>query len=181
MHRADPRHILVLALVAAAAAAALVVPKGERSAGPPVPSGPASWRGLVGSRPQAAVADKVIVVLRTPSLAQRVAAAGGSADIERERRWTNVAMSAQRLLLARLALHGVVVHPIYKSNDHFSIALRQGGLDMSSTFVPRIWRKAERSLRYEANRIGGGNDVVRGDGRAGDAVRRERGALHERH
>src|SRR5437762_1017724 len=107
MRRADPRHILVLALVAAAAAAAVVVPKGERSAAPPAPSGAASWRGLVGSRPQAAVADKVIVALRTPSLAQRVAAAGGSADIERERRWTNVAMSAQRLLLARLALHGV--------------------------------------------------------------------------
>ena len=40
-----------------------------------------------------------------------------------------------------------VVHPIYKGNDHFSIALRQGTLDMSSTFVPRIWRKAEKGVR----------------------------------
>ena len=40
-----------------------------------------------------------------------------------------------------------VVHPIYKSNDHFSIALQQGRLDMSSTFVPRIWRKAEKGVR----------------------------------
>lgn len=39
-----------------------------------------------------------------------------------------------------------VVHPIYKSNDHFSIALQQGNLDMSSTFVPRIWRKAEKKV-----------------------------------
>lgn len=39
-----------------------------------------------------------------------------------------------------------VVHPIYKGNDHFSIALRQGKLDMSSTFVPRIWRKAEKGV-----------------------------------
>jgi peptide/nickel transport system substrate-binding protein len=39
-----------------------------------------------------------------------------------------------------------VVHPIYKSNDHFSIALQQGRLDMSSTFVPRIWRKAEKGV-----------------------------------
>src|SRR5438874_3049381 len=131
MRRADPRHILVLALVAAAAAAAVVVPKGERSAAPPAPSGAASWRGLVGSRPKAAVADKVIVALRTPSLAQRVAAAGGSADIERERRWTNVAMSAQRLLLARLALHGVVVHPIYtfaRVLDGFSAAIPPSAL-----------------------------------------------------
>ena len=39
-----------------------------------------------------------------------------------------------------------VVHPIYKSNDHFSIALQQGRLDMSSTFVPRIWRKAPKGV-----------------------------------
>lgn len=39
-----------------------------------------------------------------------------------------------------------VVHPIYKGNDHFSIALRQGTLDMSSTFVPRIWRKTEKGV-----------------------------------
>jgi peptide/nickel transport system substrate-binding protein len=39
-----------------------------------------------------------------------------------------------------------VVHPIYKSNDHFSIALQQGRLDMSSTFVPRIWRKAAKGV-----------------------------------
>jgi len=131
MRRADPRHILVLALVAAAAAAAIVVPKDERRAGPPAPAGAASWRGLVGSRPQAAVADRVIVVLRTPSLAQRVAAAGGSADIERERAWTNVAMSAQRLLLARIALHGVVVHPIYtfaRVLDGFSAAIPPSAL-----------------------------------------------------
>ncbi len=52
------------------------------------------------------------------------------------------------------ALHGgkrptvkYVVHPIYKSNDHFSIALQQGRLDASSTFVPRIWLKAKKGVR----------------------------------
>jgi peptide/nickel transport system substrate-binding protein len=52
------------------------------------------------------------------------------------------------------ALHGgkkpvvkYVVHPIYKSNDHFSIALQQGRLDASSTFVPRIWLKARKGVR----------------------------------
>ena len=34
-----------------------------------------------------------------------------------------------------------IVHPIYKSNDHFSVALQQGRLDASSCFVPRIWLK----------------------------------------
>jgi peptide/nickel transport system substrate-binding protein len=52
------------------------------------------------------------------------------------------------------ALHGgqkpavkYVVHPIYKSNDHFSVALQQGRLDGSSTFVPRIWLKQRKGVR----------------------------------
>jgi peptide/nickel transport system substrate-binding protein len=40
-----------------------------------------------------------------------------------------------------------VVHPIYKSNDAFSVALRQGRLDASSTFVPRIWLKRPKGVR----------------------------------
>ena len=36
-----------------------------------------------------------------------------------------------------------IIHPIYKSNDHFSIALQQGNLDISATFIPRIWLKAK--------------------------------------
>ena len=35
-----------------------------------------------------------------------------------------------------------IVHPIYKSNDHSTIALREGALDASMSFVPRIWHKA---------------------------------------
>lgn len=52
------------------------------------------------------------------------------------------------------ALHGgkkpapkYIVHPLYKSNDAFSVALRQGRLDISTTFVPRIWLKAEKGVR----------------------------------
>ncbi|MEI9936491.1 MAG: ABC transporter substrate-binding protein [Pseudomonadota bacterium] len=52
------------------------------------------------------------------------------------------------------ALHGgkqavvkYVVHPIYKGNDGFSVALRQGRLDVSSSFVPRIWLKATKGVR----------------------------------
>jgi peptide/nickel transport system substrate-binding protein len=40
-----------------------------------------------------------------------------------------------------------IIHPIYKSNDHFSIALQQGNLDVSSTFIPRIWLKYKRGVR----------------------------------
>jgi peptide/nickel transport system substrate-binding protein len=34
-----------------------------------------------------------------------------------------------------------IIHPIYKSNDAFAIALQKGDLDASQTFIPRIWVK----------------------------------------
>jgi minor extracellular serine protease Vpr len=113
MHRAEqPRQALLLALVAVAATAVLLA-TGEKSAGEapaPVP-GAAAWRGLVGSRPRVALGDRVIVVLKTPSLAQRVAAAGGIVGTRRERAWTNATIAAQKLLISRLALQGVTLKP----------------------------------------------------------------------
>jgi len=51
------------------------------------------------------------------------------------------------------ALHGgkmpapeFYIHPIFKSNDHFSTALQQGDLDVSSTFIPRIWEKSVKGV-----------------------------------
>lgn len=67
-----------------------------------------------------------------------------SEKIVTERRpdyWGNQAMHDGKLPVPKY-----VVHPIYKSNDHFSIALQQGRLDMSSTFVPRIWRKESKGV-----------------------------------
>ncbi len=40
-----------------------------------------------------------------------------------------------------------VIHPIYKSNDHYSIALQQGRVDASASFVPRIWLKRRKGVR----------------------------------
>ncbi len=40
-----------------------------------------------------------------------------------------------------------IVHPIYKSNDHYSVALQQGRMDFSSNFVPRIWLKRRKGVR----------------------------------
>jgi peptide/nickel transport system substrate-binding protein len=51
------------------------------------------------------------------------------------------------------ALHGgrmpapvYYIHPIFKSNDHFSIAMSQGNLDVSMTYIPRIWMKAKNQV-----------------------------------
>jgi len=74
-----------------------------------------SWRGLVGSpREQVAVGQRVIVVLNSPSLADRVAAAGGQATEAQQRRWTAAALAADNLLIARLAQDGVRVRPEHR-------------------------------------------------------------------
>lgn len=39
-----------------------------------------------------------------------------------------------------------IIHPIYKSNDHFAIALQKGDLDASQTFIPRIWLKKKDNV-----------------------------------
>ncbi len=46
----------------------------------------------------------------------------------------------------RKAAPKYVVHPIYKGNEHFSVALQQGRLDASSSFVPRIWLKQKKGV-----------------------------------
>ncbi len=74
-----------------------------------------SWRGLVGSpREQVAVGQRVIVVLNSPSLADRMAAAGGQATEAEQRRWTAAALAADNLLIARLAQDGVRVRPEHR-------------------------------------------------------------------
>jgi subtilisin family serine protease len=126
--RAEPRLVAFFVVVAVAATTAILatrdrgVPAG-RTASPPSAS---AWRGLVGSRPQVATEQHVVVVLKTPSLADRVAAAGGAVDVEQEEAWTKVAVAAQKLLVARLALHGIVVRPEYsfaRVLDGFSAVL----------------------------------------------------------
>jgi subtilisin family serine protease len=105
-------HALLLAIVAAVATAVLLATgeKGTAQAPGPVTSA-AGWRGLVGSRPRVALGNRVIVLLRTPSLAQRVAAAGGIVGTRQERTWTNRTLAAQKLLVSRLSLQGVALHP----------------------------------------------------------------------
>jgi subtilisin family serine protease len=138
--RAEPRHALLLAVVAVAATAVLLATsgKGAGQAAPQATSA-AGWRGLVGSRPRVALGERVIVVLKTPSLAQRVAAAGGIVDTSRERTWTNNVLSNEKLLITRLALQGVIVHP------DFSYARVLAGFSalVDASAIPIIERDAD--------------------------------------
>src|SRR6266851_3759590 len=112
--RAEPRHAVLLGLVVVSATAVLLATGGKSAGQPPAPAMSASaWQGLVGSRPRVAPSRRVIVVLKTPSLAQRVAAAGGVVGTEQERAWTGSVLTAQKLLVTRLAFSGISIHPDY--------------------------------------------------------------------
>jgi hypothetical protein len=107
----EPSQIGALAIVALAATLLLLFAAGRRDGLKTEPAAAAaaeSWTGLVGEgRPQVALERWRIVVLKAPSLATRVASAGGAASEEQERRWTSEAEEAQKQLLSRLALQGV--------------------------------------------------------------------------
>ena len=99
---------LLLAAVAAAALLALAASHGAAS--PSSATSEPSWRTVLGvQRPQAAVGQRMLVVLRAPSLADRVRAAGGRASDRQEREWTAAALAVQKQLITNLAAHGVQV------------------------------------------------------------------------
>jgi peptide/nickel transport system substrate-binding protein len=56
--------------------------------------------------------------------------------------WGNAVMHG-----GKMAAPKYIIHPVYKSNDHFSVALQQGRLDVSCTFMPRIWLKQSKGIR----------------------------------
>jgi subtilisin family serine protease len=107
----EPFNALVLAALAVVVTAVLIA-AGGGSRHHPASSGLPSWQGLAGAqRPRVAVGQRVIVVLKAPALADRVGNAGGLATSEEEQRWTETALAAQKLLVARLRVEGVVVQP----------------------------------------------------------------------
>src|SRR5262249_27521681 len=118
---------LRIALLAVIGAAAWLT---VRHSGSPEPTAtspaPASWSGLVGTaRPAVALGGRYIVVLKTPSVAQRVAMVQVATE-SAERRWTAEAFAAQQQVLTQLARHGLSIRPDYsfaRVLDGFSGAL----------------------------------------------------------
>ncbi len=74
-------------------------------------AGAAGWQGLLGSRPLPQLGGRWIVVLRAPSLAERVRRAGGTATEREMRAWTTAAGDAQQRAIVRLAFHGAPIQP----------------------------------------------------------------------
>jgi minor extracellular serine protease Vpr len=127
----EPVHALTLALFAAVVALILIAAGGNRSSNSTALGAP-SWQGLAGSRrPRVAVGQRVIVLLKARSLADRLGDVGGLATDEQERRWTATALASQKLLISRLAVEGVAVAPEYSYThvvNGFSAAFDANGL-----------------------------------------------------
>src|ERR671936_33936 len=126
----EPFNALVLAALAVAVTAVLIAAGGsDRDV---VAFGEPSWQGLAGAqRPRVAVGQRAIVLLKAPALADRVGSAGGLATSEEERHWTDSALSAQKLLVARLRVQGVVVQPEFsytRTINGFSAAFDARGI-----------------------------------------------------
>src|SRR5688572_4049138 len=100
--------LVLLAVVAAAAVGVAAVARPRDRGYSVAPSSPSAvdalaWQRLVGGpQPSVDVGQRMIVVLRTRSLAGRVALAGGLASDRAERRWTARALATQRLFFSRM-------------------------------------------------------------------------------
>jgi hypothetical protein len=106
--RPDARRVALPAILAAAAGVLVVGFGAESAKQRSLVSEASSWRGLVGGgHAPVDVGQRVLVVLRAPSMAQRVAQNGGVASQRKERAWTRAALAAQRQLLAELGTRGI--------------------------------------------------------------------------
>lgn len=105
-----PERVVLAATFVALAAVAIVLSRGHHAKAPATPA-TFTWRGLVGDvRPPVSVGQRVIVVLRAPSVADHVAKVGVATKAQ-ERRWAAQAFAAQHDVLAMLSAHGLGVRP----------------------------------------------------------------------
>ena len=113
MHRLSESRRLVPAAVVVLATTLLVMGFGVTGRnGRSLTSQASAWRGLVGgARPSVEIGQRMLVVLRAPSLAQRVAAHGGLATQRQEHVWTRDAIGTQKRLLTELQIHGIRIRP----------------------------------------------------------------------
>ena len=111
--RSETPNTGALALFAVAVTVGLVLLTGQDTTRAAAPAPAVSWEGLVGAGPREPVSlgQRMLVVLKAPSLADRVSAGGGLATDRQERAWTSNSLSQQRLLISRLAVQGVSIRP----------------------------------------------------------------------
>src|SRR6266498_1962267 len=102
-----------VALAVGATAAVLALAAGRQAIHAAEPASPVRWQGLVGDgpRPSVSIGQRVIVLLKSPSLSERVVARGGVASTQQEQSWAESLLAQQRLLRSRLEVQGIDIHP----------------------------------------------------------------------
>lgn len=103
-----PDLLALFGIAAVSVGLVAVMSAGGNSGSAPVP---VSWRGLVGDpRVPVAAGQRMIVVLNTPSVAQRLARVRYATEAQ-ERSWTSQVYAAQQQVLTTLATQGITVTP----------------------------------------------------------------------
>ena len=162
----------MLAALAIAITAILIAAGGHTDSS--ITQAGASWQGLAGGlRPRVPVGQRVIVVLKAPSVADRVASAGGLATSEEERQWHENALAAQRLLLARLRVQGVVVQPEFTYTqtingfsaafDARGVAILERATDVAGVYPVRAGYPAALSAAALPAQFGARPDITLSD------------------
>ena len=101
--------------LAAAALLALLPAAGARAQQPSVSAlDEAGWQGVLGVRAAVSTAQRYVVLLEPPSLADRVRRAGGRATEAEMRAWTAAAVGQQEQFLARMSAAGARLAPEYR-------------------------------------------------------------------
>ncbi|MDQ3067191.1 MAG: S8 family serine peptidase, partial [Actinomycetota bacterium] len=110
-HRGPDRRSIVAGLAVVAALLAAGGGQGAQAPGE-LGVGAAAWQGFVdGERAEVAIGQRMVVVLKNPSLADRMSAAGGRATESDMRQWTASALAAQKQIAARLSREGIRLVP----------------------------------------------------------------------
>ncbi|HWB23308.1 MAG TPA: S8 family serine peptidase [Gaiellaceae bacterium] len=120
MHRRSELYLAAIAVVAVL----IAVQGGGEHVQSKAPA--TTWEGLVGDvHPEVSTGQRVIVVLKAPSVAQHLEKVGFATE-SAERTWTTQALAAQQEVLALLAAHGLGVRPDFnyaRVLDGFSASL----------------------------------------------------------
>jgi minor extracellular serine protease Vpr len=133
----------------AAAVLVLLLTAGVRAQEPPVSSlDEAGWQGVLGVRTAVSTAQRYVVLLQAPSLADRVRVAGGRASEVEMRGWTATAVAQQEQFLARLSAAGARIAPEHRYAkvlngfsarlDPTSLALLDRDREVEGVFPVRI-------------------------------------------
>jgi minor extracellular serine protease Vpr len=135
--------------LSAAVATVLLLAAGARAQEPTVSSiDEAGWQGVLGVRTAVSTAQRYVVLLEPPSLAERVRVAGGSATEAEMRAWTAAAVAQQEQFLARLSSAGARIPAEYRyvrvlngfsaRLDPTSLAMLERDREVEGVFPVRI-------------------------------------------